>query len=209
MTMTDSACKSHHPKGNQREPLTFSKNKSDIQRMIFSWVGLGHPQSSKSATRPICSPHIFHFQPPHVSFSDWWGLGPPPSSKSYTMFFCGGSKSATRPICSWLGVPTPPSSQVIQKLRWIVRGFPLGAANHFSGGCKSATRPIWSTHIKYLMGAANRRRGPFAAVIIIFYFLHCIALSFFDNEDVLNPQHTHFDPERLKSLAWLQLNLIE
>ena len=133
----------------EREPkgtLTLLQKKTDIQRMVCSWVGLGHPQSCKSATRPTWSPHIFHFQPPHVSFSDWWGLGPPLSPKSYTMFFCGGSKSATRPICSWMGLPTPPSSQVIQNLKWIVRGFP------------------WGLQIDFL-GAANRRRGPFAANI--------------------------------------------
>lgn len=130
--------------------------------MVCSWVGLGHPQSCKSATRPTCSPHIFHFQPPHVSFSDWWGLGPPLSPKSYTMFFCGGSKSATRPICSWMGLPTPPTSQVIQNFKWILRGFPSDRKSFFWGlqiGDAAHLQQIYFN----LMGAANRRHGPFGA----------------------------------------------
>ena len=127
MTMTDSTCKSHHPKGNQREPLTFSKNKSDIQRT----------QSSKSAARPICSPHIFHFQPPHVSFSDWWGLGPPPSSKSHYVFL-RGLQIGNAAHLQLARFPNP------TQLRWLVRGFP------------------WGLQIIFL-GAANRRRGPFGA----------------------------------------------
>ena len=134
---------------NKREPkgtLTLLQKKTDIQRMVCSWVGLGHPQSCKSATRPTWSPHIFHFQPPHVSFSDWWGLGPPLSPKSYTMFFCGVQIGDAAHL-QLDGSPNPTQLTGHTKFEVDFKRVPLGAANRFSGGCKSATRPICSKYI--------------------------------------------------------------